>query len=166
MADLSEKEKGVLLVRLNELMAGMQRLRKERVELTDLKKKRGQFKAPSEAEALKNKINLELLQRENEILKIENFLGGGRKSQNVRLQEAKKLIEKKGLKAQVQRALSAKPGASANVRVIDCSACITNCTHCVTDCTKTCITGCTHCTTCIKEEMVHHVPSVPVPVPV
>jgi hypothetical protein len=160
MKNTNMSEKELLVARMEKLKGEIIHIKKEGEDIIKFKKKGVKFdKPPGENDEIRNKVFAELLQRENDILKIKSLIKDDADKQDVDLERIKSIIEEKGLKQQVKNLL--KKNA---VRSKSFSDCITDCTDCVTDCTDCvhcdydCVSGCTTCVSCTSDEVTGNLP--------
>lgn len=135
MREMSQKDSSVLYARLEELKSEMAKLENEKnqsiaVEMEQLR--------------IQKKINAEIVEKQNEVLRIQLALNGNNDRSNFNIEEVKMLLNENGLQATASEILDSMATRSS---------CSTPCTKCVL-CTTKCTSGCTTCTTCVAEQLV------------
>lgn len=135
MGEMSQKDSSVLYARLEELKSEMANLENEKnqsiaIEMEQLR--------------IQKKINTEIVEKQNEVLRIQLALNNNNDRSNFNIEEVKMLLNENGLQATASEILDSMATRSG---------CSTPCTKCVL-CTTKCTSGCTTCTTCVSEQLV------------
>lgn len=134
MGEISQKDTNVLYARLEELKAEMSNLENEKnqsiaIEVEQLR--------------IQKKINAEIIEKQNEALRIQLALNSSNDRSSLNIEEVKSLLNENGLQVTASEILDSMATRSS---------CSTPCTKCVL-CTTKCTSGCTTCITCVSEEL-------------
>ncbi|MGB7606699.1 MAG: hypothetical protein WBL93_14610 [Lutisporaceae bacterium] len=135
MGEISQKDSSVLYARLEELKSEMSNLENEKnqsiaIEVEQLR--------------IQKKINVEIIEKQNEALRIQLALNNNNDRSSFDIEEVKNLLNENGLQVTASEILDSMATRSS---------CSTPCTKCVL-CTTKCTSGCTTCTTCVSEQLV------------
>lgn len=135
MGEISQKDSSVLYARLEELKSEMSNLENEKnqsiaIEVEQLR--------------IQKKINVEIIEKQNEALRIQLALNNNNDRSSFDVEEVKNLLNENGLQVTASEILD-----SMATRY----QCSTPCTKCIL-CTTKCTSGCTTCTTCVSEQLV------------
>lgn len=137
MGEVSQKDSSVLYARLEELKAEMCKLESEKSQSLAIE---------TEQLRIQRKINTEIIEKQNEIMRIQLALSNNDDRSSFDMEEVKKLLNENGLQAAANEIIDAMPTRH----------CSTPCVKCVL-CTSKCISGCTTCTTCVSDGLVGNI---------